>query len=131
MSDIEKRIGARITEIRLSRRLTQFQVAEKINVSVETVSSLERGVSIPSLRTLEFLAEKLNVSLGTFFDFEEAPVKHPAFEREIAKLISLLRVLSYKELRLLHEVLRIVVGKFRWREQQGRSVVTTGSGKEV
>ncbi len=117
MSGIEKRIGARITEIRLSCRLTQFQVAEKINVSVETVSRLERGVSIPSLRTLEFLAEKLNVSLKTFFDFEEAPAKHQTFEREIAKLVSLLRVLSHKELRLLHEILKIVISKAGWRKR--------------
>ena len=32
MSDIEKRIGGKITEIRLSQKLTQAQLAEKVNL---------------------------------------------------------------------------------------------------
>ena len=59
MSDIEKQIGARITELRLSRKLTQAQLAEKANLSVETISRMERGASFPSLKTLENIEEAI------------------------------------------------------------------------
>jgi len=67
MAGIEKRIGVKITEIRLTRKLTQAQLAEKVNVSVETISRLGRGVSIPSLKTLGNIAQSLNTPLKSFF----------------------------------------------------------------
>ncbi|KKM15467.1 hypothetical protein LCGC14_1695770, partial [marine sediment metagenome] len=63
MSSIEKWIGARITGVRLSRKLTQAQLAEKVDVSVETISRMERGVSFPSLRSLENIAHALDTPL--------------------------------------------------------------------
>lgn len=108
MAGIEKLIGAKITEIRLTRKLTQAQLAEKVNVSVETISRLERGVSIPSLKTLENIAQSLNTSLKNFFEFDDRSSKNQAFERELSKLTAFLRTLSIKEITLLHEILNVV-----------------------
>lgn len=111
MSDIEKRIGAKITEIRLSKGLTQAQLAEKINVSVETISRMERGVAFPSLKTVEKIAEAHNVPIKAFFDFDEHKPKDQAFERELSKLGSFLRTRKVKEISMLHEVLKAVFKK--------------------
>jgi len=108
MSSIEKQIGAKITEIRLTKRLTQAQLAEKVNVSVETISRLERGVSIPSLKTLENIAQSLNTPLKTFFELDARSPKNKAFERELSKLTAFLRTLSIKEISMIHEILNIV-----------------------
>lgn len=113
MSDIERWIGAKITEIRLSRKLTQAQLAEKVNVSVETISRMERGVSFPSLKTLENIANSLNTPLKTFFEFYEHPPKNKSFERKLSKLIALLRTLSIKEITLVHEILKVVFKKLK------------------
>lgn len=111
MSDIEKRIGAIITGIRLLKGLTQAQLAEKINVSVETISRMERGVAFPSLKTVEKIADALNVPVKAFFEFDEHKPKDQAFERELSKLTSFLRTRKVKEIAILHDVLKVVFKK--------------------
>ncbi len=106
MSAIEKRIGAKITELRLEKKQTQPQLAEKINVSVETISRLERGVNFPSLKTIEKISMVLDVPMKTFFDFGEAQPKSSSFERELSKFIAYLRTLEEKEISLIHKVSR-------------------------
>ena len=108
MSGIEKRIGGRITEIRLSQKLTQAQLAEKVNLSVETISRMERGVAFPSLKTIEIIAGSLNVPLKSFFEFDEHPSQDKSFERELSKLIGFLRSLRKKEITLVHKILKVV-----------------------
>lgn len=110
---IEKRIGAKITEIRLTKGLTQAQLAEKVNLSVETISRMERGVSFPSLKTLENIAGSLNAPLQSFFDFDDRPSKSKAFERELSKLTAFLRTLTMKDISLIHEILPVVFKKLK------------------
>lgn len=107
-SVFEKRIGARITEIRKTKMLTQAQLAEKVNVSNETISRLERGITIPSIKTLKKIADTLKIPMSTFFDFEDNPPKNPVFERELAKLIALINGQSLKELTLVYNVLKVI-----------------------
>lgn len=107
-SAIEKRIGSRITEVRISKGFTQSQLAERVNVSNETISRLERGVSVPSLKTLEKIAECLKVPLSTFFSFENSSPRNPVFERELGKLIALMRKRNYKELSMVYAILKVV-----------------------
>jgi len=108
MSDLEKRIGGKITEIRLAKKITQAQLAEKVNLSVESISRMERGVSFPSLKTMENIADSLDAPLKTFFDFDEHPSKDKSYERELSKLIAFLRSLSKKEIILAHKILKDV-----------------------
>ena len=108
MSDLERRIGGKITEIRLSKRLTQAQLAEKVGVSIETISRMERGINFPSLKTLENIADALDEHLKTFFDFDDHPSKDKSYERELSKLIGFLRTLDKKEVKLAHEILKSV-----------------------
>lgn len=109
MSTIEKRLGAKITEIRRSQKLTQAELAEKINVSVETISRLERGFSVPSLKTIEKIAVSLNTSLTVFFDFEGQPPIGKKHERELSKLTVFLRTLQIEELSFAHEVIKEIL----------------------
>ena len=108
MSDIEKRIGGKITEIRREKKLTQAGLAEMVNLSVESISRMERGVSFPSLKTVERISGALDVSLKDFFDFEEHQARDQSFEREISKLNAFLRNLSENEIYLIHKILKVV-----------------------
>jgi transcriptional regulator with XRE-family HTH domain len=116
MSGIEKSVGAKITEARLSRKLTQFQLAEKVNVSVETISRLERGVTMPSLKTLENMADTLKTPLTFFFETDAHPSENPVFEREISKINAFLRTLSRKELALARQILKTVFHAIKSRK---------------
>ena len=61
---LEELLGARIGDLRKSRQWTQAQLAERIEVEPETISRFERGATVPSLHTLEKLAQSLKVSIG-------------------------------------------------------------------
>ena len=113
MSDVEKRIGGKITEIRLAQKLTQAELAERVGVSVESISRMERGVSFPSLKTVERVATALNAPLRSFFGFDEEPAADKSFERELSKLTAFLRTLREDEINLVHKILRVVFRSLR------------------
>jgi transcriptional regulator with XRE-family HTH domain len=66
-------VGARVKELREQRRLSLRSLAEICDVSHNTVSLIERGVSSPSIDTLQRLASGLGVSIAAFFEIEEQP----------------------------------------------------------
>lgn len=55
-------MGDRIKEARKMRGLTQEQLAERLDVSVEFVGQIERGLKLPSMQVFTKLIEALNVS---------------------------------------------------------------------
>lgn len=57
-------IGRRIRNARIEQKLTQEELADKINVSVAFMSRLERGNSKINLNRLTQIAETLNLSPG-------------------------------------------------------------------
>lgn len=63
----EKKLGQRVHELRELVELTQAQLAEKVHVTTETVSRLERGQSIPSIARMEDFAKALGVELHELF----------------------------------------------------------------
>lgn len=106
MSILQRKIGGKIAEIRLERKFTQAQLAEKMGLSVESVSRMERGVTFPSLKTMEKVGEALGVPLKSFFDFEDEDAKSDGFSRELSKLIAQARKLDAGELALLRRILK-------------------------
>lgn len=57
-------IGRRIKNARIEKRLTQEELADKIDVSVAFMSRVERGTGKINLKRLTQIAEILNVSPG-------------------------------------------------------------------
>jgi len=68
------RIGKRIASNRKRLRWTQEDLAERLEIEIMTVSRFERGVSIPSLRTLDRIAQLQGVSLASMFEVETTPI---------------------------------------------------------
>ena len=56
-------VGARIAALRRERGLTQEQLAEKLHVTRQTVSSWETANSYPDVEMLAALSEVLEVSV--------------------------------------------------------------------
>ncbi|RYE42053.1 MAG: helix-turn-helix domain-containing protein [Hyphomicrobiales bacterium] len=106
--DIRKRVGLRIRAARRQHGLSQSELAAKLERSIDTVSAIERGLSLPNLETLEGLARVLGVPLRDFFDFEEQGAT-PKQEKALAELLTLARQMSDRQLALCLELARVVV----------------------
>jgi transcriptional regulator with XRE-family HTH domain len=59
--DKKIRFGTQLRAIRKQRGLTQEELAEMIDRSVDAVSNMERGISLPSYETLGRLADRLGI----------------------------------------------------------------------
>lgn len=57
-------IGKRIKSARIEQKMTQEQLADKLNFSVAFMSRVERGTASVNLKRLTQIAEILNVSPG-------------------------------------------------------------------
>ena len=55
--------GAQMKKLRTSRELTQGQVAQKLNVSRQTISSWENNRNLPDLEMVVLIARIFNISL--------------------------------------------------------------------
>ena len=55
-------MGDRVQDTRKNRGLTQEQLAEKIDITVEYMSQIERGLKTPSMQVFIKLVEVLDVS---------------------------------------------------------------------
>lgn len=58
-------IGAKLKEIRLSKKLTQKSLASQSGISNSYLSDIESGRTKPSLKTLQSLTESLNIDFET------------------------------------------------------------------
>lgn len=63
MDELKETIAKNLIQLRTHARLTQLQLAEKLNYSDKAVSKWERGEAIPDLRVLIQLAELYNISV--------------------------------------------------------------------
>lgn len=70
MATLRKKFGQRLREIRASRRMTQEQFAEALNISVDFLSLMERGRNAPSFETLDRMAKRLRVPMAYLFTFD-------------------------------------------------------------
>ena len=71
MNDLRKKFGKRLQTLRRQAGLTQEQLAEAAEVSVDFLSLVERGVNAPSFDNLEKLAKAFGVSVRELFDFQD------------------------------------------------------------
>ena len=61
---LKKQIGRNIVSYRKRNRMTQAQLAEKLNYSDKAVSKWERGESMPDVLTLVQIAEQFDVTVN-------------------------------------------------------------------
>ena len=64
-------IGKNIKEIREANKMTQFELAETLKLSVHTISKYEQGQRQPKIDQLKKIAEALGVSLDELLGIKE------------------------------------------------------------
>ena len=104
MSDVPKRLGKRIAVERELLRWSQADLAERIGVTTETISRIERGVFDPSLGRVESIAIALNVALHDLLRFGSDSSQ----DRLIQRFLSLVAHRSQRDADLAIRVLEAV-----------------------
>jgi transcriptional regulator with XRE-family HTH domain len=61
-------LGQKLRKLRKEQNLTQLELAQQVGLTNGQVSTIERGVSSPSLATLHRIARALNVPMNEFFE---------------------------------------------------------------
>jgi len=69
MGQLKIQFGKRLKDLRKQAGLTQEQLAEKVNITVESISNIERGIYSPKFSNLEKISEILEVEVKDLFDF--------------------------------------------------------------
>ena len=90
-------VGLRVRAIRQRLGITQNELAAATQRSVETISAIERGKSLPNVQTLDRMASALGVPLRHFFDFGSGAT-NPKRAAALAEIDALLGTFSDKKL---------------------------------
>jgi transcriptional regulator with XRE-family HTH domain len=87
-------IGARVRALRRERHLTQEQLAEMIDRTVDTISNIETGRLSTRIDTAVKLAAALGVTLSKLFDIGVGEGRDTEHEAAVAKLVQLVTPLD-------------------------------------
>ena len=92
-------LGNAIKLIRTAKGARQRELAEELNVSSNYISLIENDKREPSISLMKALAQKLNVPVGMFFLWQEAPLsdlKHKDQLQEIRELMIQIQALTLR-----------------------------------
>ena len=71
--ELREIIGKKLKELRVSRKLSQQDIAKELNITQAAVAQYESGRSIPSAEILLWYADKFEVSLDFIYGRQESP----------------------------------------------------------
>jgi len=72
LSALREKFGNRLKTIRLARSMSQEQFAELLEISVDFLSLIERGINAPSFENLEVFSTQLGIPVHELFVFEDS-----------------------------------------------------------
>lgn len=87
MSDQLKEIGKRIREIRLSKKMSQEEVAYKAKTSVCNISDIELGKTNYRIETFMGILEALQAS-ADYILLADAPNANEIYKKELANILN-------------------------------------------
>ena len=110
MTTIKKKFGVHLFQLRNAAGMTQASLAEKTNLSVDSISRIERGERAPSLESIEKISNALKVRSSELLnvDGEEiAALSESPFES--LELWKLLMNKRSKQVKKITEIAKIVL----------------------
>lgn len=90
MKNIKEIVSRNLTKLRLSAKMTQLELAEKLQYSDKSISKWERGESLPDFEVMVKLSKIFDVSLNTFIEENEKKVTPFKLKKNSRTIISLL-----------------------------------------
>ena len=80
-------VGKKIQELRSERNLTQAEVAERCDLTINYIGKVERGEAHPTLEVLFSIATALKTNLSTLFIFLDHPLSKEDTKKRIRELL--------------------------------------------
>jgi len=110
VANIRKKLGMRILQLRTEANLTQTQLAEKAELSTDSISRIERGQRAPSIESLEKIAKALKTQVRELFNFDQKEFHILAeCDPEVYNLWVLLKDKKAKDVKKLYEIAKIII----------------------
>lgn len=99
-------IGKRITELRLMRNVSEYQMSMELGASKSYVQGITSGKALPSVQQLFNIADYFDMSMAEFFEEDDhtSPVLQKAIhelrklsDADVESLLGIIQRLSAKE----------------------------------
>ena len=101
----KQHIGFLLQQARKQKKMTQADIAETCDISVEAVSNIERGINYPSFDNFFLICEKLNCSPGDILTDVVSCNKNEKRLSLETEATSIIHQLSDQDLELVFKIL--------------------------
>lgn len=91
-------LGAKVKKLRISKGLTQEDVAKALDVTPGYISNVENGRNLMTLRMLAYYAELTGVSLDYLAGSVDKTYENTALDNEIMALVQKMEVADKEKL---------------------------------
>lgn len=92
-------IGAKIKEIRKRKKISQEALAEKISMNYRSIVRIENHHTLPTIETLNKIAEALDVDIVCFFE----PIIFNSKEEVINKIDNMMQGMEFEKLKKFYK----------------------------
>jgi len=100
--DASAQFGTRLRTVRKARKLKIGQLADRVDIGVKHLGRLERGEKHPSFELIIALAQAMNVSPATFFEFDPPQTDPRILKKQLDQL------LAERDVKQLQQVQRLL-----------------------
>ena len=104
----QKKIGSFLRELRKEQRITQEDLAEKLNVSSRTISRWETGSNMPVISLLIEIADFFDVSIPEIINGERKSEKMDEEVKEVAEKLS--DYADAEKVNIIKEIRKLSIG---------------------
>lgn len=104
----QKKIGSFVRELRKEQRITQEDLAEKLNVSSRTISRWETGSNMPDISLLIEIADFFDVSIPEIINGERKSEKMDEEVKEVAEKLS--DYADAEKVNIIKEIRKLSIG---------------------
>jgi len=108
--DLKQAFGANVRHHRKAKDLTQEELAGRVDLSIETIGKIERGVAAPSFDTAEKIAAALALPPLALFGVGEEAAPHGERGRLLARINGTLSGMNDEQLARVAKMLEAFVG---------------------
>lgn len=110
-------LGAKIKKLRKSKKLTQSELADKVGISSNHLSRLERGVFQPSIDVVKRLASELDVHVDALLSEEDDTAPAVTIKnRELTERVRMIDQLEPEDQQAIMRVIDSMLTKHRMQK---------------
>jgi len=113
MSEITVMVGSKIKEYRVSKKLSQEELAHMANMHPSHIGAIERGEKSSTIDSIHKIVNALDISFQELFDFESKPeIAEDIYSK---KLYSYINTLTPKDQKGVYKAIKMLM---KWKENE-------------